>query len=95
MVSGCLRGYSIFEGQTGWVRSALEKGPPDREMLLFYGLQGPGESPHLKLCEFNDFFRDLLPLPLQHILCFYTTQLSEFEGKKVRGVIEKRARSFL
>lgn len=36
MASGCLRCCSIFPGQTGWVRTALEKRPFDRDLLFFF-----------------------------------------------------------
>ena len=42
------------------------------EICLFHGLQGPGESPKLKLCELNDFFRDFsFPSSTAHAQLFY------------------------
>lgn len=83
--------------RANWLgQSCLEKGPLDRNLLLFYGLQGSGESPNLKFCELNDFFRDFSfpPLPSTYSAFITLRDLSLME-EKVRGVRERRAGSFL
>lgn len=96
----CLTAYSLSQGPTGWVRTPLEKESPLPEICLFNVFQGPGKLPHLKLCELNDFFRDISSSSLLSTYSAFTPfcflcLIGRWGRRGELGGMENRAKIFL